>query len=1065
MSVKTASAKLLEPVFQLAQHYRMEPARVLNYAQLSPEEFSKPGARFPATAFTHVLHALADASDNPRIALNLGEATPPRILGSIGFIMSTAPTLDKAYQTLVDYFPLLFEGAMLRIEQTIEGTLLTIEMSQPDLQTIEYFLACLVNWPRWLTGQQVPVSFVRLSFPEPEDAQPYSRFFAAEVEFNAPCNQILLPSQYLTHSCLDANAEMHQLHREFADSLLSKSNQQSALIAQIRHLIRQQLSEGSGSIRREQIAESVGLSLRTLQRKLGALGTSFQDVYDQTRREVSLQQIQRGQLSFGEIAFQLGFSNQSAFQKAFKRWMGVPPSTYRQQISPVAFADVLSAPVQKTNNTDWLESDHVEEQLSQRIASLNSFSVELLKCAALVGSRFNLAELGKITNNPVARVAIHLWPAEQAGLIEPYLQAIEKAAYSSTSGPAEVGISQSSRHDELAGYAFTHEAIRRLLREIMSSSDILQWHLIIGQAMLNTLSPPFSLEQLKPVLFHLNKALLSSDQLPDEHLIPADLQSLNITAANLAEQCLDYQSAEAFLAFAQCQSEVTKINRSALLLDRTRVSLLAGNIEVAEQCLLQLPADIEVDERIRAALMQAQIYQHQGLHAQSLDYLLKSLATLESPLPNDEAEQLSLLLKQLAEIHTGFNISVVDMFEMSDQTHLLTLHLLEQISLVARQQSQPLLAACAISRMTVLSIEHGRSSLTPFAFVSYAWVASWFCADYTLANTFSTHGMHLAEQYNELESVADSLTPSQPNNTALSAILQHSGQVLHWFYPVDMAILQLQQVDHIATEQHQWMIQSECRLLQHQLLFFSATPLSQQLYHCREDREQMLNQAQPFQATRLNDSTLILIEHLCAERPFPNKVQYENGWQAVSTIIGALLLDKQALWPELFLWEALFENELAGYFCVTEALFCTAMMRLIQAQQQHAIGRRRRIEIDQITSRMELWAKHCPDNFKGQWLLLQAEKSRLDKQEPGFNKKYANNTATLFEQALRAIEVHSFGYHKAFCYERYADYLNAQGQPSLARFCLNEASNLYQTWGAAAKVNQPDFTGNITSIL
>ena len=448
--VTTASARLLEPVFQLAQHYRMEPALVLSCAQLSSEEFAKPGARFPADHFSHVLQALVHASNNPRIALSLGEATQPRLLGSIGFIMSTAPTLDKAYQTLVDYFPLLFEGAVLKIEQTIEGTLLTIEMSQPDLQTVEYFLACLVNWPRWLTGQQVPVSFVRLGFAEPDDIQPYQRFFAAEVEFNAACNQILLPSQYLTHSCLDANAEMHQLHREFADSLLSKSNQQSALVAQIRQLIRQQLNEGRGSVRREQIADNVGVSLRTLQRKLGALGTSFQDVYDLTRREVSLQHIQRGELSFGEIAFQLGFSNQSAFQKAFKRWMGVPPSMYRQQISPVAFAETTALPVQKTNNTAWLANENAEEQLSERITSLNSFSLELLKCASLLGSRFDLAELGKLTNNPVARVAIHLWPVEQAGLIEPVLQTSEKAIRADAMNTPTVSITQNTLRD-LAG--------------------------------------------------------------------------------------------------------------------------------------------------------------------------------------------------------------------------------------------------------------------------------------------------------------------------------------------------------------------------------------------------------------------------------------------------------------------------------------------------------------------------------------------------------------------------------------------------------------------------------------
>ena len=87
MSVITASAKLLEPVFQLAQHYGMDPAMVLSCAQLSSEEFAKPGARFPAYSFSHVLQALVHASNNPRIALNLGEATQPRLLGSIGFIM------------------------------------------------------------------------------------------------------------------------------------------------------------------------------------------------------------------------------------------------------------------------------------------------------------------------------------------------------------------------------------------------------------------------------------------------------------------------------------------------------------------------------------------------------------------------------------------------------------------------------------------------------------------------------------------------------------------------------------------------------------------------------------------------------------------------------------------------------------------------------------------------------------------------------------------------------------------------------------------------------------------
>lgn len=1040
MSVITASAKLLEPVLQLAQHYRIEPLQVFSYAHLSAEEFTKPGSRFPARHFNDVLQVLAKTSNNPLIALTLGEATQPRLLGSIGFLMSTAPTLEKAYQTLVDYFPLLFEGAVLHMEQTLEGTLLTIDMNSPELQPIEYFLACLVNWPRSLTGQQIPVSFVRFTFAKPETPQDYQRFFAAEVEFDAASNQILLPSHYLAHNCLDANEEMHQLHREFADSLLCKSNQQSALIAQTRHLIRQQLHEGGGTVRRDQVATSVGLSLRTLQRKLGVLGTSFQDVYDHTRREVSLQLIQRGQLSFGEVAFQLGFSNQSAFQKAFKRWMGVSPSAYRQQINPVIFSNPVSASAPKPTNTTWLESDDIHDEIQHRITALNDFSVELLEYAALLGDKFDLVELGEATNNPVARVAIHLWRAEQLGIIH---------------SVAIPPLSKEAELEDKAGFAFSHADIRTVLYNRMTEQYQAKRHLCIGQAMLNTLSLPYLFEQISPALFHLNQGSRLAIQVDmGSNAIPSNLVALNIKAASLAEAQQNYLDADGFLQHAQhFLPDEESADNTQLFLQRTRLLLLGGEVESAQKALQELSVNINLEETINAALMQAQIYQHNGLHTESLVHLLNTMSLLEETLPADEVQQLSLLLTQLQEISERFDaVFMASMPDIYDQQQLLRLQLLEQISLLARQQSEPLLAACAISRMTLLSIKYGRSPFTAFAFVSYAWVASWFCADYALAQIFSAQGMQLANQYGHI-SLEDTEKVDQ-KNASLSAVLLHSSQVLHWFIPLETAISQLQGVDELATTHSQWLIQSDCRLLRHQLLFFSAMPLNSQLLICQESHNAMVSQGQAFKATYLGESTQLLLEQLCSEKPFPVTVKYKHGWQAASTIIGALLLDRQSVWPDLYTWEALLENELAGYFCVTEALFCTAMMRLIQSQQQHTMGRRRRVEIEQIESRVELWARRCPDNFKGQWLLLQAEMARLARQSPSDKNSKTEAPAVLFEQAIKATEVQEFGYHKAFCYERYADYLYAQEQTRLARFCLNEACYLYQRWGAVEKVKQ-----------
>lgn len=1049
MTVTTATTKLLEPVLQLAQHYRLDQTGILESASLTHEEFAIPGARFPASAYGQILQTLAQASDNPRIALNLGEATQPRILGSIGFLMSTAATLGKAYQALIDYLPLLLEGAIIQMEQSVEGTRLTLELNEPELQPVEYLLACLINWPRWLTGHQIPVRLVQLAFPEPDNLLPYQQFFAAEVQFDAPRNQLLLASDYLSLSCLDANPEMHQLHREFADSLLSKSAQQSALTAQTRNLIRRQLAEGKGCIRREQIAASVGLSLRTLQRKLGLLGTNFQDIYDQTRRDVCLQLIQRGQLSFGEIAFQLGFSNQSAFQKAFKRWMGVAPSQYRQQIKPVAFIETSSTARQRDSHTQWLQQNSSRQRINKiekRISKLNSFTLELLEWAALLGEQFSLVELGEITNNPVARLAIHLWPAEQLGLIDigrtPATNATPEGGESLGDGTENDSV------DKQTLCYFCHAEIRSTIYQRLSEAEKSALHRQCGMAMLSRLPATFTLDQIAPVLWHLNRAFQHTDSQHNKRL-----RRLNIRAARLAQREQRFDSASRYLSNAYRllrPNQTSKKNK--LLLQRAKLHLLAGEVDPADQCLQQLPAgNIESQDSINAALITAEICLHRNQQALALNHLLEHLALLtDSALPETDNQQLLLLLALHDKISSLIDAQQLpQLAPLTSPEALLRLQLLEKISLIARQQSKPLLAACAIGQMTHLSLQQGRTHLTAFAFVSYAWVASWFCGDYPLAQIFSVQGMQLANQFGGLLSqdtdASSCDTDKQPDIATNAALLQCS-QVQHWFAPLHSAREQLQHVASLCEKHGHWLIQSECRLLQHQLSLLTTNALTEQLTQCRQHYHAMLDRQQPHPAARLQQSSLLLMEQLGGEKPLPDEVEYQHGWQAISTIMAAFLLNQQHLWPELYSWEASLENELAGYFCVSEALFCTAMMRLILAQPQQLLVQRRRLEVEQIESRFELWAKHCPENFKTQLLLLQAEKARL------LNRP----AAPLYEQAIESAEQQGFSHHPALSYERYGDFLQSQGQHCLARFCLNKSQDLYTHWGAHAKARQLD---------
>ncbi|MEH6651712.1 MAG: AraC family transcriptional regulator ligand-binding domain-containing protein [Motiliproteus sp.] len=344
-NLATASAKLIDPVLQVARHSQQDPSLLLASIGIEADSIGQAGARIPAALFSSLLKELAQRTDNPRLALRVGEATQPRMLGSVGFLMATAPTLGQAYHSLNDYLPLLIEGLNLSLEQDEEQVTLVLDLADDtDRVLVEWFLACLHNWMRWLTGKQIPLTRVDFAFSEPASAQTYEQFFAAEVSFNADRNRLRFSANYLELSCLDANEEMQRLHQTFADQLLSSAGRDGALVAQVKSLIRNRLGSSNQPINRQQVADQLNLSLRTLQRKLDQQGTHFQALFDQTRKDLALQLIQRGGQNFGEIAYQLGFSSLSAFQKAFKRWTDMAPGSYRNSQRPKTLIPYRSQP-------------------------------------------------------------------------------------------------------------------------------------------------------------------------------------------------------------------------------------------------------------------------------------------------------------------------------------------------------------------------------------------------------------------------------------------------------------------------------------------------------------------------------------------------------------------------------------------------------------------------------------------------------------------------------------------------------------------------------------------------
>ena len=304
--------------------------------------------RYPTTIFAALISHLTILSKNPNFITLAAETTQPRMLGSIGFVMTTATTLLDAYQMLSDYFSLIYEGVTLRISHEQESCILSLQNHENDAMVNEFFIGCLLNWPRWLIGQTLPAQSIHYTGTERTAKNQHIRL-ANQVKFNQPRHQIIFQNRYMNLKCAEANPEMHVIHCQFADSLLLKSSHKNALIMQtkyqIRKLMRESKANGNPVIRRSQIAASLNMSLRTFQRRLNSLQSNYQAIFDSVRHEICLQLMGQMETNLSEIAYKLGFSNLSSFQKAFKRWMKTSPSEYRKQIW---LAQSLHNPVAKT---------------------------------------------------------------------------------------------------------------------------------------------------------------------------------------------------------------------------------------------------------------------------------------------------------------------------------------------------------------------------------------------------------------------------------------------------------------------------------------------------------------------------------------------------------------------------------------------------------------------------------------------------------------------------------------------------------------------------------------------
>jgi AraC-like DNA-binding protein len=174
---------------------------------------------------------------------------------------------------------------------------------------------------------------VHFQHRRPDNISEHGRIFQSPVHFGKPGTQLIFDSSFLTMPLVEADLTLGSLLEKQAEELLAKfPREESDFVNQVRQLIRENLSSGETGM--EIISRKLGSSSRTLQRKLKEQGASYQKLLEETQSEMSKFYLQQPEIAICEISYLLGFSQSSAFHRAFRRWTGLTPKAFRRKHIP-----------------------------------------------------------------------------------------------------------------------------------------------------------------------------------------------------------------------------------------------------------------------------------------------------------------------------------------------------------------------------------------------------------------------------------------------------------------------------------------------------------------------------------------------------------------------------------------------------------------------------------------------------------------------------------------------------------------------------------------------------------
>jgi AraC-like DNA-binding protein len=310
-------------------HIPLQP--LLKRAGLSEFQIDTPDARIAVASQIAFLELAAAALGQPLLGFKVARDFDPRRAGLLFYVAASSATLGDALERVQRYSSIVNAGVV--IDCATAGDL-TISVRyagvarHSDRQQMEFLVTIVIGICRTLTNNRLRPTAIRLAHRRPSDASEFERFVGCQIDFEEDTDEIVFDENARQLRVSGADPYLNEMLVRYCDeALLHRRRNASSLRIAVENAITPLLPHGRARI--DIVARQLGVSRRTLARRLAADGVSFAEILDQLRSDLAARYLGADDLAIAQIAWLLGYRGVSAFTHACRRWTGTTPGQIR----------------------------------------------------------------------------------------------------------------------------------------------------------------------------------------------------------------------------------------------------------------------------------------------------------------------------------------------------------------------------------------------------------------------------------------------------------------------------------------------------------------------------------------------------------------------------------------------------------------------------------------------------------------------------------------------------------------------------------------------------------------